>query len=31
MPWNGAAPDNSFSGYDYNDIKINKDWDPDRA
>jgi chlorinating enzyme len=29
MRWNGAARDNSFFGYNYNDIKIDKDWDPD--
>ncbi len=30
MRWNGAAKDNSFFGYNYNDIKIDKDWDPDQ-
>jgi non-haem Fe2+, alpha-ketoglutarate-dependent halogenase len=30
MKWNGAAKDNSFFGYNYNDIKIDKDWDPDQ-
>jgi chlorinating enzyme len=29
MKWNGAARDNSFFGYNYDDIKIDKDWDPD--
>lgn len=29
MRWNGAARDNSFFGYNYEDIKIDKDWDPD--
>jgi chlorinating enzyme len=30
MKWNAAAKDNSFFGYNYNDIKIDKDWDPDQ-
>lgn len=30
MRWNGAARDNSFFGYNYNDIKIDQDWDPDQ-
>jgi chlorinating enzyme len=30
MKWNGAARDNSFFGYNYNDIKIDKGWDPDQ-
>jgi len=30
MKWNGAARDNSFFGYNYDDIKIDKDWDPDQ-
>jgi non-haem Fe2+, alpha-ketoglutarate-dependent halogenase len=30
MRWNGAARDHSFFGYNYDDIKIDKDWDPDR-
>lgn len=30
MRWNGAARDNSFFGYNYDDIKIDKDWDPDQ-
>lgn len=29
MKWNGAAKDNSFFGYNYDDIKLDKDWDPD--
>jgi chlorinating enzyme len=29
MSWNGSARDNSFFGYNYNDIKIDKDWNPD--
>jgi len=29
MKWNNARADNSFFGYDYNDIKIDKDWNPD--
>jgi non-heme Fe2+,alpha-ketoglutarate-dependent halogenase len=29
MRWNGAARDNSFFGYNYEDIKIDKSWDPD--
>ncbi|MFI0939422.1 chlorinating enzyme [Streptomyces sp. NPDC021020] len=29
MSWNGAAQDNSFFGYNYDDIKIDKDWSPD--
>jgi non-haem Fe2+, alpha-ketoglutarate-dependent halogenase len=28
MKWNGSARDNSFFGYNYDDIKIDKDWDP---
>jgi non-haem Fe2+, alpha-ketoglutarate-dependent halogenase len=30
MRWNGNARDNSFFGYNYADIKIDKDWDPDQ-
>jgi len=30
LRWNSAAKDNSFFGYNYNDIKIDKDWDPDQ-
>ena len=30
MKWNGAAKDNAFFGYNYDDIKIDKDWDPDQ-
>lgn len=30
MTWNGRARDNSFFGYNYDDIKIDKDWDPDQ-
>ena len=30
MAWNASARDNSFFGYDYNDIKIDADWDPDQ-
>jgi chlorinating enzyme len=30
MTWNGAKRDNSFFGYNYDDIKIDKTWDPDR-
>lgn len=30
MKWNAAARDNSFFGYNYNDIKIDPDWDPDQ-
>ncbi|WP_030921945.1 chlorinating enzyme [Streptosporangium amethystogenes] len=30
MKWNNAAKDNSFFGYNYNDIKIDKNWDPDQ-
>lgn len=29
MRWNSAAKDNSFFGYNYDDIKIDKDWNPD--
>lgn len=28
--WNGAARDNSFFGYNYADLKLDKDWDPDQ-
>lgn len=30
MKWNGAARDHSFFGYNYDDIKIDKGWDPDQ-
>ena len=30
MRWNGSARDNSFFGYNYDDIKIDKNWDPDQ-
>jgi len=30
MAWNGQARDNSFFGYNYDDIKIDKEWDPDQ-
>lgn len=30
MKWNSAAKDNSFFGYNYDDIKIDKDWNPDQ-
>jgi chlorinating enzyme len=30
MKWNGAARDNSFFGYNYDDIKIDRDWNPDQ-
>jgi non-haem Fe2+, alpha-ketoglutarate-dependent halogenase len=30
MKWNGSARDNSFFGYNYADIKIDQDWDPDQ-
>lgn len=30
MKWNGSARDNSFFGYNYDDIKIDKDWNPDQ-
>jgi non-heme Fe2+,alpha-ketoglutarate-dependent halogenase len=30
LAWNGRARDNSFFGYNYDDIKIDKDWDPDQ-
>ncbi|WP_431873295.1 chlorinating enzyme [Amycolatopsis sacchari] len=30
MKWNGAAKDNSFFGYNYDDIKLDKNWDPDQ-
>ena len=30
MTWNGQARGNSFFGYNYDDIKIDKDWDPDQ-
>lgn len=30
MRWNGSARDNSFFGYNYNDIKIDENWDPDQ-
>jgi non-heme Fe2+,alpha-ketoglutarate-dependent halogenase len=30
MKWNGSARDNSFFGYNYDDIKIDKDWEPDQ-
>jgi non-haem Fe2+, alpha-ketoglutarate-dependent halogenase len=30
MAWNGAARENSFFGYNYDDIKIDPDWDPDQ-
>lgn len=29
MIWNSKARDNSFFGYNYDDIKIDKSWDPD--
>ncbi len=29
MKWNGAARDNSFFGYNYDDIKLDKSWNPD--
>jgi non-haem Fe2+, alpha-ketoglutarate-dependent halogenase len=31
MKWNGTKKDNSFFGYNYDDIKIDKDWDPEEA
>jgi non-haem Fe2+, alpha-ketoglutarate-dependent halogenase len=30
MKWNDAARDNSFFGYNYNEIKIDKNWDPEQ-
>jgi chlorinating enzyme len=30
MRWNAAAKNNNFFGYNYNDIKIDKNWDPDQ-
>ncbi len=30
MAWNGQARDKSFFGYDYDDIKIDKEWEPDQ-
>jgi non-haem Fe2+, alpha-ketoglutarate-dependent halogenase len=30
MKWNGSARDNTFFGYNYDDIKIDKNWDPDQ-
>jgi chlorinating enzyme len=30
MSWNGRARDNAFFGYNYADIKIDEDWDPDQ-
>ncbi|MET7311751.1 chlorinating enzyme [Streptomyces sp. NPDC005571] len=30
LKWNGAARDNSFFGYNYDDIKIDKDWSPEQ-
>jgi len=29
MNWNSAARDHAFFGYNYDDIKIDKDWNPD--
>lgn len=30
MRWNGTKRDNSFFGYDYGDLKVDADWDPDQ-
>ncbi|WP_433289805.1 chlorinating enzyme [Pseudonocardia sp. CA-142604] len=30
MKWNNAAKSNSFFGYNYDDIKIDKNWDPEQ-
>lgn len=30
MTWNGRARDNAFFGYNYDDIKIDENWDPDQ-
>lgn len=30
MVWNGRSADGSFFGYNYDDIKIDKGWDPDQ-
>jgi non-haem Fe2+, alpha-ketoglutarate-dependent halogenase len=30
MKWNGSARDNSFFGYNYDDIKIDENWDPEQ-
>jgi chlorinating enzyme len=30
MKWNGSARDNSFFGYNYDDIKIDESWNPDQ-
>jgi len=30
MAWNGQARDKSFFGYNYDDIKIDKEWEPDQ-
>jgi non-haem Fe2+, alpha-ketoglutarate-dependent halogenase len=30
LTWNGSARDNSFFGYNYDDIKIDPNWDPDK-
>lgn len=30
MRWNAGARDNSFFGYNYDDIKIDPDWDPEQ-
>lgn len=30
MSWNARARDKAFFGYDYGEIKIDKDWDPDQ-
>jgi non-haem Fe2+, alpha-ketoglutarate-dependent halogenase len=29
MQWDGARPRNTFFGYDYDELKISRDWDPD--
>ena len=29
LKWDGTKPGNTFFGYDYNELKIDKDWDPD--
>ncbi|MEX5712626.1 chlorinating enzyme [Parafrankia sp. FMc6] len=30
LTWDGTKPTNTFFGYDYGELRINKDWDPDQ-
>jgi non-haem Fe2+, alpha-ketoglutarate-dependent halogenase len=29
MKWDGTRPDNTFFGYNYDELKLNKEWNPD--